>query len=115
MSVDLRRRPAGRRAVPEVALTPSDTPTGTAPKAPTRGRPVTGNVESVPLKDVTVCIRARFRHQGCRYLIVFGRDVEGWTKERGTHELTQVYVLLAAGVPIEKVLARQGAPPLQGV
>ena len=101
--------------MPEVALTPSDTPTGTAPKAPTRGRPVTGNVESVPLKDGSVSIRARFRHQGGRYRIVFGRDVEGWTKERGTHELTQVYVLLAAGVPIEQVLARYEPAPLPAI
>jgi integrase len=86
-------------------------PNGTAPKAPTRGRPVTGSIEAVPLKDRSVSIRARFRHEGVRYRIVFGRDVEGWTKERGAQELRNVYAMLSAGVPIEQVLARYESAP----
>jgi integrase len=115
MSAELRRRPLGRRAVPNTAPNESapDFSNGTAPKAPTRGRPVTGSIEAVPLRDGSVSIRARLRHHGGRYRIVFGRDVEGWSKERGAQELKTVYAQLDAGISIEEILARyEPAPPL---
>ncbi len=88
---------------------------GTAPRAQTRGRPSTGSIESVPLKDGSASIRARFSHEGLRYRVMFGRDVEGWTKERAMQELANVRALLAAGLPIEQVLARYEPEPAPAV
>ena len=113
MSAD-PRRPQHRRA-----LVPSGAPNvpgtgpqdGTAPRTQTRGRPTTGSIESVPLKDGSASIRARFSHEGARYRVMFGRDVEGWTKQRGMQELANVRALLAAGLPIKQVLARYEPEP----
>ncbi len=84
---------------------------GTAPRAQVRGRPSTGTIESVPLKDGSASIRARFSHEGARYRVVFGRDVEGWTRQRAMQELANVRALLAAGIAIEQVLARYEPEP----
>jgi hypothetical protein len=65
----------------------------------------------VPLKDGSASIRGRLSHDGVRYRVVFGRDVEGWTKQRGMQELASVRALLAAGLPIEQVLARYEPEP----
>jgi integrase len=76
------------------------------------GRPKTGSVEMVPLRDGSVNVRARFSHEGERYRIVFGRDVEGWTEQRGRQELKNIYAQLAAGIPIEQILVRYESVPL---
>jgi integrase len=75
------------------------------PPASRRGRPAKGTIESVPLADGSVSIRARFRHDGRRRRIVFGLDVEGWTAPRARRELDKVLTLLDAGVDIDTALA----------
>jgi integrase len=74
-------------------------------------RPASGNIETVPLADGTVSVRARFRHRGERCRVVLGRDVDGWTEARGRRELTTILVQLSAGIPIEQVLARYEPEP----
>ena len=69
-------------------------------------RPASGNIETVPLADGTISVRARFRHKGERCRVVLGRDVEGWTEARGRRELQMILAQLAAGIAIEQVLAR---------
>jgi integrase len=108
------RRPRHRRALVSSGAPNGSAPgpqDGTAPRAQTRGRPSTGSIESVPLKDGSASIRGRFNHDGVRYRVVFGRDVEGWTKQRGMQELANVRALLAAGLAIEPVLARYEPEP----
>jgi integrase len=112
MSAELRQSRTGRRAVPSVVPNESAPAESTAPKAPTRGRPKTGTVETVPLQDGSVSIRARFSHKGERYRVVFGRDVEGWTEQRGHQELKNIYAQLDAGIPVEQILARYEPAPL---
>src|SRR6202034_2537211 len=114
MSTELRRPRNGRRAVPcvePIERVPAESD-GTARKAPTRGPQKPGRSETVPLRDGSVSVRARFRHDGERYRIVFGRDVEGWTEQRGRQELTNVYAQLDAGIPIKQILARYEPAPL---
>ena len=60
----------------------------------------------VPLQDGSVSVRGRFSHKGERYRAVFGRDVEGWTEQRGRQELKNIHAQLDAGIPIEQILAR---------
>jgi hypothetical protein len=69
-------------------------------------RPASGNVEVRKLADGTTSVRARFRHKGERYPIVFGRDVDGWTEARGRRELQMILAQLSAGVAIQQLLAR---------
>jgi integrase len=70
-----------------------------------------GTIESKPLGDGTTSIRGRFRHNGGRYRVVFGRDVEGWTEVRARREMENIRVLLRAGMPIEEVLKRYEPAP----
>ncbi len=114
MSAELRRSRNGRRAVPSVESNESVPveSTGTAPKTGATGRPRTGTVETVPLKDGSVSIRGRFQHKGERYRAAFGRDVEGWTEQRGRQELKNIHAQLDAGIPIEQILARYEPAPL---
>jgi len=72
-------------------------------------RPV-GTIEKVRLADGSASIRARFTHEGQRHRIVFGRDVEGWTPERGRAELDDVLALLKAGIDLSEILARYSPP-----
>jgi integrase len=65
-----------------------------------------GTIESKPLGDGTTSIRGRLRHNGGRYRVVFGRDIEGWTEARGRLEMENIRVLLRAGLSIEEVLKR---------
>ena len=74
-------------------------------------RPASGSVEVRKLRDGTSSVRARFRHKGERYPVVFGRDVDGWTEARGRRELQMILAQLSAGVPIEQVLARYEPKP----
>ncbi len=74
-------------------------------------RPASGSVEVRKLRDGTSSVRARFRHKGERYPVVFGRDVDGWTEARGRRELQMILAQLSAGVPIEQVLARYEPEP----
>ena len=76
-------------------------------------RPPSGSVEVRKLTDGTSSIRARFRHQGERYAVVFGRDVDGWTEARGRREAHMVVAQLSAGIPIEQILARYEPEPIQ--
>lgn len=114
MSAELRRSRDGRRAVPRVApneSAPAESK-GTAPKTGGAGRPITGAIETIRLQDGSVSVRARFRHTGERYRVTFGRDVEGWTEQRGRQELKNIYAQLDAGIAIEQILARyESAPP----
>jgi integrase len=89
--------------------------TGTAPKGATRGKPRKGMVETVPLRDGSASIRGRFRHRRERYRVVFGRDVEGWTEQRGSQELKNIYAHLDAGISIEEILARYEPAPLPAI
>ena len=111
-------RPRPRRAMVSCGAPDGSAPgphSGTAPRARTTGRPVTGSVESVPLRDGSASIRGRFRHEGLRYRVVFGRDVEGWTRARGLQELASIHALLVAGVAIAQVLARYEPEPMHGL
>ncbi len=114
MNADRRRSTDTRGAAASVAPNESalSESNGTAPKTGARGRPKTGTVEMVPLKDGSVSVRGRFSHRGERYRAVFGLDVEGWTKQRGERELKNIYAQLDAGIPIEQILARYDPPPL---
>jgi hypothetical protein len=69
-------------------------------------RPASGNIETVPLADGTISVRARFRHRGERCRVVLGRDVDGWTEARARRELQMILAQLSADIPIEQVLAR---------
>jgi hypothetical protein len=112
MSAELRRSRNGRRAVPSVEPNKSDGSEGIAPKTGATGRPKTGTVEMVPLQDGSVSIRGRFSHKGERYRVAFGRDVEGWTEQRGGQELKNIYAQLEAGIPVEQILARYEPAPV---
>jgi integrase len=74
-------------------------------------RPASGNIETVPLADGTISVRARLRHKGERCRVVLGRDVDGWTEARGRRELQMILAQLAAGIAIEQVLARYEPEP----
>jgi integrase len=74
-------------------------------------RPATGNVEVRKLTDGTSSVRARFRHHGKRYTVVFGRDVDGWTEARGRREANMIIAQLTAGIPIEQILAHYEPEP----
>jgi integrase len=74
-------------------------------------RPASGSVEVRKLRDGTSSVRARFRHKGERYPIVFGRDVDGWTEARGRRELQTILAQLSAGISIEQVLVRYEPEP----
>ena len=85
---------------------------GVAPKSGAKGRPSTGAIEMVPLQDGSVSVRGRFRHKGERYRVAFGRDVEGWTEQRGRQELKNIHAQFDAGISIEQILARYEPAPL---
>jgi hypothetical protein len=113
MSAELRRSRNGRRAVSSVE--PNESPVGsegTAPKTGPTGRPRTGTVETVLLQDGSVSIRGRFSHEGERHRVASGRDVEGWTEQRGGQELKNIYAQLEAGIPVEQILARYEPAPV---
>ena len=69
-----------------------------------------GYVETVELADGSLSVRGRFRHQGERHRIVFGRDDQGWTEQRARRELDDIHAQLRAGIPVADVLSRY-APP----
>ena len=75
------------------------------------GRRASGTIEKVRLADGSTSVRARFTHDGVRHRIVFGRDVDGWTPERGRAELDDVLAQLKAGIPIGDILGRYAPPP----
>jgi hypothetical protein len=85
---------------------------GTAPKTGATGRPKTGTVEMIQLHDGSVSVRGRFRYKGERYRAAFGRDVEGWTEQRGRQELKNIHAQLDAGISIEQILTRYDPAPL---
>src|ERR1700677_3577287 len=113
MSAERRRSTYPRGAAPGVAtnvfaLAESN---GTAPKSGATRRPKTVTVEMIPLHDGSVSVRGRFRYKGERYRAAFGRDVEGWTEQRGRQELKNIRAQLDAGIPIEQILARYDPAP----
>ena len=69
-------------------------------------RVATGSIETIQCADNTTTVRGRFRHEGQRYRVVFGQDVDGWTEARARSELEAIHALLKAGIALEKVLAR---------
>ena len=70
-----------------------------------------GTIESVPLDDGATSIRGRFRHNGERYRVVFGRDDGGWTEARARREMENIRVLLRADMPVEEILKRYQPEP----
>lgn len=74
-----------------------------------------GTIEPKPLGDGTTSIRGRLRHNGGRYRVMFGRDVDGWTEVRARREMENIRVLLRADMPIEEVLKRYEPAPLADV
>ena len=70
-----------------------------------------GTIESAPLDDGATSIRGRFRHDGERYRVVFGRDDDGWTEARARREMENIRVLLQADMPLEEVLKRYQPEP----
>ncbi len=70
-----------------------------------------GTVESKELGDGTTSVRGRFNYRGCRYRVVFGRDVEGWTEARARQEMADICVLLRAGMPLDEVQSRYRPEP----
>lgn len=72
-----------------------------------------GSVETVELADGSISIRGRFRHQGQRHRIVFGRDDQGWTEQRARRELDGIHAQLKAGIPVADILTRYQPEPAQ--
>ena len=76
-------------------------------------RRATGEIVTAKLSDGSVSIRGRFRHQGERHRVVFGRDDEGWTPERARRELDDILAQLRAGIPVADILARYEREPIK--